>query len=85
MRSMHMNPAKSILDTIGYATAAEITGKHISRVYRWTYPSGVREGTGGVIPHGDAVKLLAFARSQKLGLTEVDFMRAPSVVEEIAA
>jgi hypothetical protein len=50
MRAMHMEPAKSILDRIGYAKAAEVTGKHISRVYRWTYPAGVREGTGGIIP-----------------------------------
>ncbi|MEH2508662.1 hypothetical protein V1291_000016 [Nitrobacteraceae bacterium AZCC 1564] len=77
---MHMDPAKSILDLIGYDKAAEITGKHISRVYRWTYPSGVREGTGGIIPHVDAIKLLAHARKEKLPLSEADFLKAPSVV-----
>lgn len=75
---MHMDPAKSILDLIGYETAARVTGKHISRVYRWTYPSGVREGTGGIIPHADSIKLLAHARAEGLGLSEADFMRAPS-------
>jgi hypothetical protein len=85
MPTMHMDPAKSILDLIGYDTAARVTGKHISRVYRWTYPSGVREGTGGVIPHGDALKLLAHARSEGIGLSEADFMRAPVIVEQAGA
>lgn len=79
---MHMEPAKSILDRIGYAKAAELTGKHISRVYRWTYPSGVREGTGGVIPHADAIKLLEYSRANDLGLTEADFMKAPSIAPQ---
>ena len=81
---MHMDPAKSILDRIGYDNAARVTGKHISRVYRWTYPSGVRGGTGGVISHTDAIKLLEFARSEGIDLNEVDFMRAPTVVESPA-
>lgn len=79
---MHMDPAKTILDLIGYEKAAELTGKHISRVYRWTYPSGTREGTGGIIPHADAIKLLAHARAEGLALDEADFMRSPSVVPE---
>lgn len=80
-----MDPAKSILDLIGYDTAARVTGKHISRVYRWTYPSGVRGGTGGIIPHVDALKLLAHARQEGIKLSEPDFMRAPSVVEQAGA
>jgi hypothetical protein len=76
-----MEPAKSILDRIGVAKAAEITGKHISRVYRWTYPAGVREGTGGIIPHSDALKLLEYARAEGIPLDETDFMKAPSVAE----
>lgn len=71
-----MDPAKSILDRIGYEAAAAITGKHISRVYRWTYPTD-RGGTGGVIPHSDALKLLKHARSKSIHLTEADFLRAP--------
>lgn len=76
---MHMEPAKSILELIGVETAAKVTGKHISRVYRWMYPSGARGGTGGVIPHADALKLLDHARSENLPLTEADFMRKPAV------
>lgn len=75
---MHMEPAKTILDRIGVDNAAKITGKHISRVYRWMYPAS-RGGTGGIIPHGDAIKLLDHSRKQELGLTEADFMKAPSV------
>lgn len=77
-----MDPAKTILDRIGYEKAAEVTGNHISRVYRWTYPAGTREGTGGIIPHGAAIKLLAYARAQNLDIHEADFMKAPTVVRE---
>lgn len=77
---MHMEPAKSILGLIGVETAASVTGKHISRVYRWTYPAS-RGGTGGVIPHADALKLLAHARQEGLALDETSFLRAPSVAE----
>lgn len=76
----HMDPAKSILDLIGYAKAAEVTGRHISNVYRWTYPVEVRKGTGGVIPSREALKLLEHARANDLALTEADFLRAPTIV-----
>jgi hypothetical protein len=81
MPTMHMDPAKSILDLIGVEVAARVTGKHISRVYRWTYPAS-RGGTGGIIPHNDAIKLLDHARGEKLALTEADFMRPPTIVSE---
>jgi hypothetical protein len=84
-RSMHMEPAKSILDLIGVESAARVTGKSISRIYRWMYPAGPRQGTGGVIPHGDALKLLDYGREQDLRwsngapLQESDFLRKPSI------
>lgn len=77
-----MDPAKSILDRLGVENVAKVTGKHISRVYRWTYPSGAREGTGGVIPHADAIKLLSYAREQGIALDESDFMREPTPATE---
>lgn len=73
-----MEPAKTILDLIGVENAAKVTGKHISRVYRWTYPSS-RGGTGGIIPHVDAIKLLAYARENEINLNEADFLKAPTV------
>jgi len=84
MSAMRMNPAKSILDLIGYEKAAEITRTHVSRVYRWTYPAGARQGTGGVIPHAAAIELLKYAREHSLPISETDFMQAPRAVEEQA-
>lgn len=78
---MHMNPAKTILDLIGVPKAAEVTGKHVSRIYRWTKPAS-RGGTGGVVPHADALKLLAYCHEASIPLTPADFMQEPSVVSE---
>jgi hypothetical protein len=81
---MSMDPAKSIIDAIGgFDTAARITGKHISRVRRWTYPAS-RGGTGGVIQHADALKLLEYAREHGIALGADDFLQAPSVAGESA-
>lgn len=81
---MSLNPAKSVIEKIGGAeTASRVTGKHISRVYRWTYPAS-RGGTGGVVPHDDAIKLLDYARENSITLTADDFMQAPSTVPEAA-
>jgi hypothetical protein len=63
-------PAKSIIRHFGGVSAvASIVGKHPSRVYRWTYPLTVREGTGGLVPSKDQVLLLEYAR-----LNGVDFL-----------
>lgn len=75
-----MQPAKSIIDQIGVEKAAEITGKSISRVYRWAKPAS-RGGTGGIIPHADALKLLDYCRAEGLPITEADFMQAPTLAE----
>lgn len=76
-----MNPAKSILDRVGVQRAAEVTGKHISRIYRWTYPAS-KGGTNGIVPHDDAIKLLEYARAEGVPLDETDFMQAPSQAPE---
>ncbi|WP_212490398.1 hypothetical protein [Bradyrhizobium sp. AUGA SZCCT0176] len=75
-----MQPAKSILDRIGVDKAAAITGKSLSRVYRWAKPAS-RGGTGGVIPHADALKLLDHCRAEGIPVTEADFMRAPALAK----
>jgi len=78
---MIMNPAKSVIDKIGgYAAAAQITGKHISRVYRWTYPAS-RGGTGGVVPQADALKLLSHARTTGISLSSDDFLQEPKAID----
>jgi hypothetical protein len=79
---MILNPAKSVIDKVGgYAAAARITGKHITRVYRWTYPTS-RGGTGGVVPHADAMLLLNHARSAGIALGADDFLQEPTSIEE---
>lgn len=59
MSEKHLEPAASIIKRFGADVLASVVGKHPSRVYRWRAPkeSG---GTGGSVPHDDAVKLLAY-------------------------
>ena len=72
MSTSHLEPAKSVIGKIGIDRVAEITGKHVSRVYRWMY-SKERGGTDGLIPHSDASKLLAYARENGIELSPADF------------
>lgn len=74
---MENEPAKSIITFLGGAKAvAEIVGKHVSRVYRWTYPESVREGTGGLIPAREQRTLLAHAKENGIDLRPEDFHSA---------
>lgn len=73
MTDKELEPARSILAKIGgVEVASKVTGKHVSRIYRWTY-SRAKGGTGGVIPHDDATKLLEYARQNGIELTADDF------------
>lgn len=72
MSETHLNPAKSVIDKIGIDKVVTITGKHVSRVYRWMYPKE-RGGTGGRVPQEDAEKLLAYAKENKIDLSPADF------------
>ena len=72
MSASHLEPAKSVIDKIGVDRVAEITGKHVSRVYRWMYAKE-RGGTDGLIPQTDASKLLAYARENGIDLSPADF------------
>jgi hypothetical protein len=68
-----LEPALSVITALGgFDKVAEITGKHISRVYRWTYPKE-RGGTGGFIPQSDANVLLRYARENSIGLSPGQF------------
>lgn len=72
-----MDPAATIIARLGgYAAVAQIAGKHISRVYRWTYPED-RGGTGGVIPQKSARRILAYARRNKIALPPEAFLDDP--------
>lgn len=81
MSEKHLEPAKTIIGRFGDGKAgvdkvSDITGKHVSRVYRWMYPKD-RGGTGGLIPQGDCALLLAHAQQNGISLTPADFF--PSV------
>ncbi|UXT47821.1 hypothetical protein FY136_00655 [Agrobacterium tumefaciens] len=81
MSENHLEPAKSVIAKIGIEKVSAVTGKHISRVYRWMYPKN-RGGTGGIIPQGDAFALLAHARSEGIELSPDDFFRIPKEAAE---
>lgn len=73
MSDTHLEPAKSIIAKAGgVETVAGITGKHISRIYRWMQPRE-KGGTGGVVPHDDATKLLQHAAATGVDLKPSDF------------
>lgn len=80
-KSEHLDPAKTVIERVGGPeVASTVTGKHISRVYRWMYPKD-RGGTGGFIPHEDSLKILAHAQAHDLPLEPGDFLQAPSLQE----
>ncbi len=72
MSKDHLDPARSVIAKVGIETVSQITGKHVSRVYRWMY-SKERGGTGGFIPQTDAAVILRHARENDIELTAEDF------------
>ncbi len=82
---MTMEPANSIITYLGGAKAvSEIVEKHVSRVYRWTYPETVREGTGGLIPAREQRKLLEYCRDNDIELQPADFFSADRIKAVLA-
>jgi len=79
MSEKHLEPARSVIGKIGIEKVAEITGKHVSRVYRWMYPKE-KGGTGGFIPPEDAKALLAWARENGVAISASEFLE-PAPVE----
>jgi hypothetical protein len=74
---MQLDPAKSVIEKFGGpAAVAAITGRHVTRVYRWMR---AREdgGTGGLIPNKEALKLLAAAPDKGVDLTPADLFDMP--------
>ena len=68
-----LEPAHSLIEFLGGPReVAGLLGRHISRIYRWTYPEE-RGGTGGLIPSKEQVKLLAVSEEHALGLEPGDF------------
>jgi hypothetical protein len=78
MSEKQLEPARTVLSKIGgVEVASKVTGKHVSRIYRWTYPRD-KGGTGGVVPHDDATKLLEHAKANQIDLTAEDFFALAS-------
>jgi hypothetical protein len=77
---MHCEPATSIIVKFkGLKAVAEITGVRPHTVMRWRYPRSKR-GTGGIIPHRHADRLLAFARENGIELSPADFFNKEASV-----
>jgi hypothetical protein len=76
----HMNPAAFIIAKVGDARAvSKITGSDYTRVCRWRYPEGdARQGTGGIVPHMAAMRLLRWSKRYGKGLRASHFMQFPS-------
>lgn len=47
--------------------------RHPSVIYRWTYPKGDRQGTGGIIPTSAQQDVINAARLEGLVLTSDDW------------
>ena len=77
MSQTRLEPAASIIAKFGGPEkVAEVTGKHISRVYRWMYEKA-RGGTGGTIPQAEAQKMLRYAEDNQIELSAADFFGSP--------
>jgi len=79
MKDHHLEPARSVVAKLGTRVVAEVTGKHVSRIYRWMAPRE-KGGTGGFIPHEDANALIEYARAEGVDLSPGDFF-PPSLAE----
>jgi len=83
MNTDYLEPARTVIGKIGTHRVAAVTGKHVSRVYRWMYPKS-RGGTGGLIPQSDMPALLAYAIENQIDLSPAEFFPAVPPFELIA-
>lgn len=70
-----LDPAWHIIERCGGpAAVAEMTGRHLSRVFRWSYPRE-RGGCDGQIPQSEAIKIINEASRRGIGsFTLEDFV-----------
>ncbi len=68
-----MEPANTIIQLCGgFQAVADMTGRDVSRIHRWTY-SKEKGGTGGVIPADVQTLLLSEAVRRGVPLTPNHF------------
>lgn len=73
-----IDPARTVIEKVGGVdVASALTGRHVSRIYRWMSPREAG-GTGGLIPQPEAVKLLDGARARGIALHPSDFFPSSS-------
>lgn len=73
MSEHHLDPAKTVIAKLGgVEVVCNITGRHLSRVYRWMRGKE-NGGTGGFIPQNEAAKLLEYAKANRIKLSADDF------------
>ncbi len=80
MSEKHLEPAKSIVAKIGVPKCAEVTGKHVTRVYRWMAPRE-KGGTGGVIPYEDAAKLIDYFKANEIAFSHEEFFPVSEAIQ----
>ena len=72
-----LNPAQRVIEICGgFRAVAEMTGRHETRVRRWTYDKD-KGGTGGVIPADMQQRILDAARARRLPLEPEHFFVMP--------
>jgi hypothetical protein len=84
-RTNFLDPAATIISKLGGAPkVATITGRDVSRVYRWM-ASRETGGTGGRVPQEEAEKLLRFASENGVPLEAAEFFAMPSAKASLTA
>lgn len=79
-----LTPAHKVIEICGgYHAVAEMTGRHETRVRRWTYAKD-KGGTGGLIPSDMQQVLLDGARERGIDLRPEHFFR-PDVASDTDA
>lgn len=73
-QQLRLEPAKGIVQRVGgEAKASEICGTKQTAPYNWQYPRSVG-GTDGLIPLKHHLKLLDYARANRIKLKSEDFL-----------
>ncbi|WP_420408654.1 hypothetical protein [Hoeflea sp.] len=89
MKENHLSPAKEIVAILGGPkNVATITGRDITRVYRWMMPKKEKAshgGTGGTIPASEWPGLLKHAASNNIDLRAEDFFSGDRLAAVLAA
>lgn len=84
MKEQHLDPARTIIAFLGGVhRVREITGSHISNIYRWMMPRDKR-GTGGKVPYETADQLLDYAKENGVDLRGDDFFDAARLQKLLA-